>query len=82
MDRADEGDHPASCELLHRSRELSLERDLMQLTRLADPIEVAGPDQGPLARRNVIAHMHQINIDPDLSVDVFVLEPVATEAAT
>jgi uncharacterized protein YbcI len=34
------------------------------------------------ARRKVIAHMHQINIDPDLSVDVFVLEPVATEAAT
>jgi hypothetical protein len=33
-------------------------------------------------RRKVIAHMHQINIDPDLSVDVFVLEPVATEAAT
>jgi uncharacterized protein YbcI len=32
--------------------------------------------------RKVLAHMHQINIDPDLSVDIFVLEPAAVAEAT
>ena len=32
--------------------------------------------------RNVIAYMHQVNIDPDLSVDVFVLEPAAVSNGT
>jgi uncharacterized protein YbcI len=32
--------------------------------------------------RKVIAYMHQINVDPDLSVDVFVLEPAAVVSAS